>query len=149
MRKSEMSDKQLADRQMIVSALEKAGWDATSENELFDKGLWKEYEVQYEREHHGLTFSVSHSAKSGEWLWSMGRGGKGIRLVMQCKSRLADVLQWILDVQDKIDEDNYKDSVKHLVKICPKTYADRGEEEGLVQLTAGDEKKRKTTTKKK
>jgi hypothetical protein len=50
------------------------------------------------------------------------RAGKGVDLVIKFKDKLHELLSYMVSIQDVVDADNYKDHIRHLLRICPEIY---------------------------
>lgn len=121
-KKSEMSQQQLEERETVVERLTRAGWEATAFNRLFDKGKSTRYEASMEYKGR-MDLTVTYEASKR--VIDVGlytRSGSGVDLVIQFKDKLRELLDYLISIQDTVDAKNYKDHIRQLLRICPEIY---------------------------
>src|SRR5579859_6110122 len=137
MRKAEMTAGQRSARDLMSAVLTANGWDG-SQNEGFEEGLWKYFEADFDRRNaRGTRLHWRYEAQNAVVYLVLHLPGGVVGLHLQFGDRLQDVLNTLISFQDTIDADNFRDCVQALVRVCPKVLAAVGEDEQLVELTAG------------
>lgn len=135
MRKKEMSEEQLADRETVVKRLKKAGWSGTAFNELFDAGDFIYDEASMEYDNRSMLLTVNYTASNATLTLRLEvKSGKQVVLVIEFGDKLKELLELIVSFQKKVSPTNYKDYGRKVLKLCPNTFADLGDK-GLARLT--------------
>jgi hypothetical protein len=136
MRKQEMSESQLRDRERIAESMQAAGWRASSnENEMFDQGLSVMREVVMEYSCPEVSLAIFYRADQNALYLSMDMPDESsIELRMDVDARLDDLLGVITAFQDKLTQTNYKEHIRSLIAVCKNIYA-MNKEEKFVRLT--------------
>ena len=135
MYKSEMTEKQLQDRSMIIEKLAIAGWKGTVKNELFQRGLWLDEEASMDYQNQNMNLSVGYSAKEkAVYLTMEDVVGRGVNLTIYFNGNLKELLETIMSIQDKISSETYKICIREILRICPSTYLYSTEKEQMIKL---------------
>jgi hypothetical protein len=134
MRKKELSEEQLEERNLFVKHLEKAGWTDTGVNQMFDDGdfVSEESQMEYTNDKMGMLFEFSAKIR-GLRLNLTADSGKEVNFVVQYEEKLKELLKLITSFQDKISAQNYKGYMSKVLELCPQTFADVPEK-GLHKL---------------
>ena len=134
MRKSEMTNEQLAIRQQIIKCLTEAGWTEGEAISGFHNGefVLEEAVMEY---HRSMDITVSYMASKDTIILIMecGLGGSGVTLEIKYPIELSKLLDFIISFQDKVTEHNFRDYIVTIVDFCSDVYVDLGDQ-GLVRL---------------
>jgi len=123
MRKSEMNEQQLRNREIFVETLTSAGWNALNFNQQFDAGLWVSPEASMEYINPEMTLRFDFICKDPRTiLYLDSTEGKSLGLVFKCEDRLEQLLEIVVGFQDSINSANSKDKVEELLVVCPKIF---------------------------
>jgi len=119
MRKTEMSTVQLEQRALIVETLSAAGWKAPSnEIEMFDEGLWVGREAVLRYRGPALVLTMFYRADQAAMYFTFKfPDGRRFELKLEVNEKLEELLQAITSFQDKLDEANYREHIRGLMKI--------------------------------
>jgi hypothetical protein len=124
MQKSQMNATDLATHHLVVSALVAAGWEPQRDQLAFDEGEWTLYDIDMQRFNGRMRLRVFRDPTSDELgLALRTTQGQTVGLYLKCGDRLRDVLDVIVEMQDVIDEGNYRQHVACLVQVCPEIYS--------------------------
>ena len=136
MRKREMSDAQLNEREQFIAQLAKAGWAETVRNRLFEDGDYVPEEAQMEYEGRSMRLTLESAAEQNAIVLHIeDPEGHDATFVVECGEKLRVVLKVIDSFKSSITANNFRQKIKELVKVCPETYAMTPE--GLKQLVDG------------
>lgn len=137
MRKSEMSKRQLRERQIISEVLESAGWIRSEQHKLFDEGFWTFFEVNMSYRNNDLYLLFRFEASKESIYFSFDKPFvSSLTLHIKCLNNLGELLKAIVSIQDTLTLQNYKQQLDAIVKVCPEIYAAVGEDEKLVKIVA-------------
>ena len=118
--KAEMTEKQLADRDVFVRKLTAVGWDPRGWEQLFDSGANLTPEAQ--AEYKNATFEMRLGYYIGENYVSLElariHNRTNIRLRFCLKDNLAVIVDAVAEVQDTVSQDNYVDFIQKMVLLC-------------------------------
>lgn len=131
-----MSAEQLRERDTIVQALTKANWKASDLQKMFETGGFAYYEVEMTYENGKVRLTIQYPAEQRVIYFRLQTAsGKMIALQIRCLNVIKQVLNAIVDFQDRISAANYKDELRSIVRLCPETYTSAGsDEETVVRL---------------
>ena len=115
-----MSPVQLEQRALIVKTLSGAGWKAPSnEIEMFEEGLRVRREAVLEYRGPKVLFTMFYRADQDAMYISFEfRDGRMFELKFEVNEKLPELLQAITSFQDKVEEANYREHIRSLMKIC-------------------------------
>jgi hypothetical protein len=139
-----MTDRQLSERQTIVSTLGNAGWTSGPyvDNEWFDEGLFVESEASlvYSNQH-GVEFVLHYDAERAVvYLTLTLSDSEEAELIIHFGDAISELMQLVVSFQDQISAQNYRKAIRAIVRLCPETYAVLGDEdEDVVKLTTDAE----------
>ena len=114
-----MSTVQLAQRALIVEILSAAGWKAPSnEIEMFEEGLWVGREAVLEYRGPALVLTMFYRADEDAMYFSFEfPDGRMFELKLELNEKVAELLQAITLFQDKLDEANFREHIRSLMKV--------------------------------
>jgi hypothetical protein len=140
MRRTDLDERQVAQRQAVVDALTRAGWSAGAlpYNDAFEAGRWASYEagLQY-RNRCGIELSLHYSAAHQKLHLAIRDAEHGqIGLVIELDDREQEILDQLVAAQDDISADDYKDAIRGLIQAAPAVYAVVGEDEDGADVLA-------------
>lgn len=134
MRKTEMTEKQLQDRSLIIKTLAAAGWEEVTDNEVFEKGLWCDPEAAMEYENKTMSIELEYDAKDNSIYISIYEfSGKGIDLTIYYQDKLEEILKTIISFQNEISSENYRYHIRKVLQSNIPIYV--GVDEKVFQLT--------------
>jgi hypothetical protein len=129
MRKSEMTKEQLQERSAITASLAAAGWSGPLEEESFAQNLWLDPEASMEYENDSMLLDLEYNAeKKSVYFTISAHTGESIQLVIEYGKKLDELLQTVIDFQDEISPNNYRQFLRRILKVCPSTRVDTGDE---------------------
>ncbi len=132
MRKGEMSEQQLAERDLLVEKADAAGWYTGAIEELFQEDFisvqpegraehtndFANLEVTYHAEHRYVGLLVSVKDDLSDF----------VRYRFRCGERLAEVLDLLLGAKDTLTPDNHTELAKRAIDICEDVFLEAGED---------------------
>lgn len=123
MRKDEMSQEQLRERELIVTKLTNAGWDNTAFNRLFDKGKNVKAEARMTfRNPQRVELSVTYYASYGLLYFGMrDEDGLGISIASRPHNRIEEWLDIVVSGQQNVSKDNYRTCIQSILDAFPDT----------------------------
>ncbi|MDQ2807421.1 MAG: hypothetical protein M3Z04_11005 [Chloroflexota bacterium] len=132
MEKSEMSESQLQERNIFIKTLDKAGWQGTPRNSLFDEGDWFSEEASMEYSKGTTNMFAYYSASDALIYLTMHFSARELRLIIHYADKLQAVLEALASFQDTISAKNYKQYVGELLDVCPHIDLMRGQEGQII-----------------
>lgn len=122
MRKNEMAEKQLQERALLIKKLSNSGWIGRKTNSLFDEGWWFDAEAVMDYQNDGIELVIQYCAEDNSVDFSINEGSDGIDFVIKFEDKLKEVLDEIVNFQNSISLDNYKNYIRQILKVCPLTF---------------------------
>ena len=123
MRKSEMSEKQLQQRSLLVETLEAAGWRGSNFNRNFDQGLWSSPEASMNYSGGSMSLRLDLLFEDPRMiLYLTSKGGKSLGLVFKCEDRQKQLLDAIVGMQDSLTPENVKTKTVDFLAVCPNVF---------------------------
>jgi len=139
MRKDEMNQKQLQEREAIVRTLAEAGWDSTAINMLFERDEPVRCEASMRYNNDTMELGVTYFARESMVYFEIyDHFGRGLDVAVSVNGNLPNLLDTITLSQDSISPQNYKNELNKLVSLFPDTYVDMDGQ--LVPLLNGGNK---------
>lgn len=125
---------QRANRELVLSTLEAAGFEPTENEQSLRDGMALVQAASMTRSTDSLDITVELWNESPPVVLELTRAdGDEIRILIDDEGRLDELLRFIVAHQNELSEATYRDVVRKLVKRFPKTFADLGED-GVRQL---------------
>jgi hypothetical protein len=116
---------------LLVKTLTDAGWKKTHRGEKLGK-------AEMEFNNGEVTLQIGARSEPGWITFAIfDEPEEGSDFALECPDKLADVLKTVISFQNKISFDDYKPYLSELVRVCPKTFVDTGDD--LVPLIDDDE----------
>lgn len=143
MKKKELSKDELAERDLFVEHLEKAGWsEAGPANET--------YEARMSFNNGKIHLVLEYSAEiQGFYFYLINQdSGKEVKLVIQYEDEEKKLLELITSFQKKISPENFRDYSAKIAETFPQTFVDIPGK-GLYQLSEDEEPTKEDKPKKK
>jgi hypothetical protein len=140
MRKNDMTQQQLEERETIAKMLSNAGWDGPLEEALFEEGRWcdPEASMMYENENMQIELEYRADEKLID-LTLISNLEEGLAISIYYGNKIKELINTIIGFQSVITESNYKVHLRDIVKICPESYlAVDGEFVQLVDRESSD-----------
>lgn len=123
MRKDQLSEKQLKDREMVVAKLKESGWEEEGSNRVFEMGEEVRREARMKLTVGKMIIYVGYEAMRNVIHLTISQlDGKNITVGIEYQDKLSDLLEEIVVNQDMITLINWKQFLGKLLKICPKIY---------------------------
>ncbi len=123
MRKTEMNEIQITNRNLFVNTLAAAGWQGSNFNKNYDEGLWSSPEASLEFSNQTMTLRCDYICDNPRViLYLDSREGKSLGLVFSYEDHLDPLLKAIVKIQNSIRSDNIKEACKELLDACPKMF---------------------------
>jgi len=117
MRKSEMTERQLNERKLVIEKLARAGWKGSDKNKLFDQNLSFQEEAVMEYRNPNMGITVSYSASDESIYINLEElTGANVNLTIPFGDKLDELLKTITDFQDKIDSKNYRENIRTILR---------------------------------
>jgi hypothetical protein len=137
MYKKDMTEKQVAEKNLFVKKLTDAGWDVGGWDELLESGVIDvrpEGAAKYENAE--AVLELSYHAEESYLLLTIGTKGAtdAIRFRLYFGDRLAEILDAIIERQDTLTRKQYLTLVKGLVDVCEAVLVEMGSD-NFVRLT--------------
>ena len=124
MRKTEMTARQLVERELIVETLAVAGWQTpTNENEMFDQGFWVAREAVMSYAGPAVTLWMFYRADENAMYIQFEFSEESMfELKLGIDDKLPEVLEAITSFQDRVTEANYRDHIRTLMALNHEIY---------------------------
>ncbi|MDQ2808499.1 MAG: hypothetical protein M3Z04_16560 [Chloroflexota bacterium] len=132
MKKSEMNESQLQERDLFIATLEKAGWQGTPNNVLFDDGYRIEEEATMQYFKDAASMLAYYNATKAVIYLNLQFSGRELRLIIHYTNKLKAALETLVSFQDIISAKNYKQYVGELLDVCPHIDLMRGQEGQII-----------------
>jgi len=136
--KKDMSEKQLAEKNLFVEKVVAAGWDIGTSDQLLESGLMKvspEGYAEYQNERANLELSY-HAPESYVALLI---GSKDLRDSIKFRfhygTRLAEVLNAIIDTQATLSHGDFTKLIEKMIELCENVFIEKSDKE-LIQVSA-------------
>lgn len=124
MRKHEMTNLQLAEREQIIDKLTVSGWEILDCGDWFERGLWAKREATLQYDNKDMVIRIGYNAERRTLdLTLEDLLGRFLSLRLSYEERLADILKTIIEIQDDISPDNFHEKIEILVRNCPVVFA--------------------------
>ncbi len=135
MKKSEMSQEQLQERQTFIDTLSQVGWSGTQFNTLFEQDLWLDSEASMEYGNPKMELRLDYDcSKSSLTYYLDSKGGKSLELTIKFGKNLKAILDAITAHQDTISPANFRKKVLELLNVTPEIFIVT-EDDQIVPLT--------------
>lgn len=140
MGKKKLSKEELAERDIFVEHMEKAGWDIA--------GPPEEARMSFDNKNLHLVLEYSSEIQGVNFYLIDQDSGKEVKLVIQYEDKEKKLLELLTSVQGKISLKNFREHAAKIAKVFPQTFVDIPDK-GLYQLSEDEEPTKKDKPKKK
>lgn len=116
-----LSKKQLQDQTLILESLENAGWVKTDKASVITLA-----ELSYRNEF--MTIEVEHNWRRSVIFFRLFSDDGDIFFMVEYREKLNELLKVFIALQDKISPANYNDYIRKILKLCPNSFLDSGDD---------------------
>lgn len=113
------TEQQERNAKAILAILGAAGWRPTDRAKVFGVA-----DLTYENA--AVQLEATYEWTDDLLYFTMIADGLELPLAINFSAKLEDVLQALISLQDQISEDNFRDHVRSLLRVCPSMFVDTG-----------------------
>lgn len=142
MRRTEMSEQQLKNRQLFVDSLLAVGWRGSNFNQDFDQGLRVSPEASMEYSNSAMDLRFDFVCQDPRLiLYLDSHEGKSLGFVFKCENQLEPLLDAVIGMQDTISPGNLREKSAELLRACPEMFKISPSGDGLIRVTSKEKGK--------
>lgn len=122
---STLSDSEREMREQMINFLVSDGWTPTEEHVYFENGNESDYSVSLTYTNDTAELLLELYAEDSSVEFRVRVGGKELPLIIHPESKLMSLLERINSARDLISKNNFRDTVREILEICPVVYIDK------------------------